>query len=173
MAVTLSGNLNLLWSILDQRTAVTGAANESGSRSISLGSTITIVSGTAAGQVDKVWSDTRVVTTGATDSIDLAGTLTDSFSAVTTFVKVRAILAVAAGANTTTLSAARPAANGSIVFAAASDQIAGVSFGGIIFAWADLQAGVAVAAGTTDLFSVINSAGASATYSIAVLGTSA
>lgn len=173
MAVNVTGSLTLLANIIDQRTAVSGAANETGRRDINVSSSISIVSGTAAGQVDKVWSDTRIVTTGATDSIDLAGTLTDSFGAVTTFVKVRAILAVAAAANTTMLSLARPAANGSILFAAASDQIAGVSFGGIIVAWADLQAGVAVAAGTTDLISIINSAGASATYTIAVLGTSA
>ena len=173
MAVSVSGNIQLLAQIIDARTSVVGAANEQGSRIISISNGLGIVTGTAAGQMDKVWSDTRTVLTTATDSIDLAGTLTDSFGAVVTFLKLRAILAVAALTNTTTLQCARPAANGCTLFGAASGSLAPVSFGGVLIYWADPQAGQPVAAGTTDLINIINGAGASAVYTIAILGTSA
>jgi hypothetical protein len=177
MAVSVTGNINLLINIIDSRTAVTGAAGEVGSRIISPSwGGWAIASGTGVGQADKVWCDTRTVTTGATDAIDMAGTLTDSFGAVVTFVKLRAIVAFAALTNTTTLKIQRPAANGTTLFDAAGAIVSGlaaVSFGGLMIAWADPQAGVAVAAGTTDLITAVNSAGASASYTIAILGTSA
>lgn len=173
MAVSVTGNLSLLLNIIDQRTSVAGSANEQGSRIITMSGGWSVAAGTAAGLADKVWSDTRVVTTGATDSLDFAGTLTDAFGAVVTFVKIRAILALASAANTTTLQALRPAANGLVLFGAASGSLAAVSFGGVMICWADPQAGITVTAGTGDLLSIVNSAGASATYTIAVLGTSA
>jgi len=173
MSVSVTGSIQLLANVIEARTSVTGAANEVGSRSIALSGGWSVSTGTAAGLADKVWSDTRVVLTTATDTIDLATVLTNAFGAVETFVRVRAVLAVAAPTNTTTLQIARPAANGALLFGAASGSLAAVGFGGIIVAWADPQAGIAIAAGTTDLISIINSAGASATYTIAVLGTSA
>lgn len=172
MAVSVTGNISLLAQIIDARTLVSGSANELGSRVISLSGGWSIAAGTGVGQADKVWSDTRVVTTGATDSLDFAGTLTDAFGATVTFVKIRAILAIAALTNTTTLQALRPAANGLVLFGAASGSLAAVSFGGIIIAWSDPQAGITVTPATGDLLSIVNSAGASATYTIAVLGTS-
>lgn len=171
MAVNVNGNIHLTASIADVRTAVAGSALETGRRDAAVDTAWQILTGTAAGLADKVWSDTRIVTTGATDSLDLAGTLTNGFGEVVTFAKLRAILIVAAAANTTTLQIARPAANGILLFAAVSDALATLSAGGF-FCWADPAAGFAVTAATADLLSIINSAGASATYTVILVGTS-
>jgi len=172
MAVTVTGWIKLLASINDARTVVSGAAKEAGARNASIDAGWDVANGTTAGRADKVWADTRTVTTGATDSLYLAGTLTNAFGEVVTFVKLRAIAIKAAAANTTTLQVARPASNGVLLFAAASDALFALSAGGF-FCWADPAAGFAVTAGTGDLLSIINSAGATASYDIVLVGTSA
>jgi hypothetical protein len=171
MAVNVNGYISLLANITDSRTAVSGAGNELGTRAATLSAQWAIQTGTAAGLADKVWSDTRTVTTGALDTIDLAGALTDSFGVIFTVVKLRAILVAAAAANTTTLTLSRPT-NGSNLFAALADAVASLSAGGM-FVWADPAAGVSVTGGSTDLVSITNSSGASATYTIVLVGTSA
>lgn len=133
---------------------------------------IALATGTGANQADKFWSDTRTVTTGATDSLDLAGSLTDVFGATITLARVKAIYVKAAAANTTDLQIARPAANGLVLFAAASDAI-NLKPGGV-FLWCCPDAtAIPVTAGTGDLLSIINAAGASANYDIAIVGSSA
>jgi hypothetical protein len=133
---------------------------------------ISLASGTGANQADKVWTDTRTLTTGATDSLDLAGTLTDVYGATITLARVKAILIKAASGNTTDLQLARPAANGLVLFAAASDAIT-IKPGGFIAWGAPDATAIPVTAGTGDLISVVNAAGASATYDIVVIGASA
>ena len=172
MASAVSGIIKLTATLSDVRSAVAGALKEGGVRSAVGDYGWTIASGTTTGLADKIWSDQRTVTTGATDSIDLAGTLTDSFGETVTFVKVKGILISSAAANTTTLQIARPASNGVILFGAASGALAVLSAGGF-FCWVDPAVGVTVTTGTGDLLSIINSAGASAVYDIMIVGTSA
>jgi hypothetical protein len=173
MAVTVSGSVSVAFNAIDQRTSVTGAANETGTRTAAVSGTWAIATGLTAGLADKIWSDVRTVGTGATDSIDFAAVLINAFGTIETFVKVKAVVIVAASTNTTTLQIARPAAaTGLPIFAATSDALAPLSAGGF-FAWCDPAAGVTAVAGTADILTVINASGASATYSIAVAGTSA
>lgn len=178
MAVLVSGNISVGVDITDARSAVAGAAKGTGSRKLFGSLAWQIASGIAAGQGDKVWADSRTITTGATDSLDLAtgGNLTDEFGAAVVLAKLRAIVLFANGIagvpNTTTLQLARPAANGVPLYAAISDALAPVSAGGIIV-WADPAAGVVPVAATADLISIINSAGASAGCDIYLVGTSA
>lgn len=172
MAVDVSGPIRLSAIITDVRTAITGASNERGSRVSSVEAAWLVASGTAANLADKVWSNTSSPLTGATDSIDLAGTLTDAFGALVTFAKVRGILFVAAAANTTTLTLSRIATAGAPFLAADGDAVAPISGGGF-YAWADPAAGFVVTATSDDIISVVNSAGATATYTILIVGTSA
>lgn len=178
MAVLVSGNIIVGVDVTDARSAVAGAAKSVGSRRIFGTFAWQIASGIAAGQGDKVWADSRVVTTGATDTFDLAtgGTLVDEFGAAVVFAKLRAVVLFANGiagvANTTTLQLARPAANGVPLYAAVSDALAAISAGGLIV-WADPAVGVVPVAATADLITVVNSAGASAGYDIFFVGTSA
>ena len=129
--------------------------------------------GVPADQVDFFWSDERLVTTGATDSIDVAGSLTSLLGGTVTFARIKGILLLnsqnSGVANTTALSLARPGANGVPIFDAASDQIT-ISPGGRILLENPSAAGWAVTAGTGDLISVVNAAGASNTYRIFIWG---
>jgi hypothetical protein len=139
---------------------------------IDVQASIALDNGTGANQADKVFTDTRTVTTGATDSLDLAGTLTDAFGVTFTIARVKAILVKAASANTTDLSIARPAANGLVLFSAASDAIV-IKPGGVFFWAAPDATAIPVTAGTGDLLSIINAAGASANYDLVIVGASA
>ena len=130
--------------------------------------------GVGANQADVLWSDERTVTTGATDSIDLAGVLTGLLGGTLTMVKVKAIRVrnsqKSGVANTTVISLTRPATNGVPIFAAAGDAIP-IHPGGEVLIVNPAAAGYVVTAATGDLIDIVNAAGASATYRIEVLGT--
>jgi hypothetical protein len=133
--------------------------------------TLTLATGTGASQADKVFSDQRTLTASATEDLDFAGSLTDALGAALTFAKIKAILVFAATTNTNNVVISRPAANGLVIFEAASDAIA-VKPGGC-FIWACPGTGITVTAGTGDLLTFTNSAaGTSVIYDIVVIGTS-
>lgn len=138
---------------------------------VNLAKSMVLASGTGADQADKVFADRRTVAAGATDTIDLAGALTDPLGAVVSFAKVKAIV-ISNRSTTQTLTVTRPV-NGAPIFAAAGDAVA-VPPGGVLALAAPGAAGLAtVTAGTGDLLDVVNSAGASADYDVVVIGTSA
>jgi hypothetical protein len=139
---------------------------------IDVQASIALDNGTGANQADKLFTDTRTVTTGATDSIDLAGSLTDAFGATITLARVKAIMVTSAAGNTTDIQVARPASNGVVLFSAVSDAIV-VKPGGVFFWAAPDATAIPVTGGTGDLLSIINAAGASATYNIVIVGSSA
>jgi hypothetical protein len=133
--------------------------------------------GTGAGQVDKIFSDTRTLAPSATEDLDLAGVLLDAFGAAITFARVRGILISAAVGNT----------NNVVVGAVANAWAtllspAGVSQGLITLrpgAWFAAGCGSADATGyavtpaTGDLLHVANSAaGTSVNYDIVIIGAS-
>lgn len=132
-------------------------------------------SGTGAGQVDTVFTDTRTLSASGTENLDLAGVLTGAFGATLTFARIKAVFVSAAAANTNDVQFTRPASNGTPIFMAAGDGIAlrpGAAFGWLC-GTADAT-GVVVTAATGDLLTVTNSAGTtSVTYTVVVLGCSA
>lgn len=140
---------------------------------LSVAKTLALTSGTGANQADKVWSDQRQVAASATDSIDLAGSLTDPFGAALSFARIKLLVVTAAANNTNNVVITRPASNGVPLFSAAGDAIP-VRPGGV-FVWACSDAtGVAVTAGTGDLLDFVNSgAGSSVTYDVVIVGASA
>lgn len=145
---------------------VTGRAPVELLKEISLGS------GTGASQADRLFTDRRTLAASASENLDLAGVLSDAFGAALTFAKLKAIVIVAASANTNNVNVSREATNGVPVFLAAGDGIP-VQPGGM-FVWVAPGAGVTVTAGTGDLVTVANSgAGTSVTYDVYLLGTSA
>ena len=129
---------------------------------------ITIPTGSTSGLANQLWHDQRTVASGATDSLDLAGVLTNAIRQTVTFSAIKLVIIKAAAANTTVLSVTRPAANGVPIFAAAGDACP-VGPGGI-FVWCSPAAGVTVTAGTGDLLDIVNAAGASAVYDVIVIG---
>lgn len=148
----------------------------SASATLSKSYTATLASGTAVGQADKIFHDTRTLAASATEDIDLAGSLTDAFGTTLTFVRIKALIVAAAAANT----------NNVIVGGASATQFVSWNGGathtvtvrpGAAFA---LIAGVAdatgyvTAAGSTDLLKIANSSsGTGVTYDIVVIGASA
>lgn len=130
-------------------------------------------SGVGANQADVIWSDERTVTTGATDSLDLAAVLSGLLGGTLTMARVKAIRVRnsnrAGVANTTNISLTRPAANGVPIFAAAGDAIP-IHPDGEVLIVAPSAGGYVVTAGTADLIDIVNAAGASATYRIEIIG---
>jgi hypothetical protein len=156
LAVTLSA---LLADSLDNSTV-----RDEVSKSYSL----SITNGTGASQANQLWHDTRTVLTGATDSLDLAGVLTNGIRQTVTFASIKLVLVKAAAANSTIISVTRPAANGVPIFSAAGDA-APLGPNGV-FLWSSPVSGVTVTASTGDLLDIVNAAGASATYDIFIVG---
>lgn len=139
---------------------------------IDVSAAVTLDNGTGANQADRVFTDTRTVTTGATDSLDVAGSLTDAFGATITMARVKALYIKSASTNTTDLQLTRPASNGVPLFAATSDAIV-IKPGGVFFWAAPDATAIPVTAATADLINIVNGAGASAVYDIVIVGASA
>lgn len=139
----------------------------------SLSSNFSLTSGTAAGQADRAFTDTRTLGASATEDLDLAGVLLDAFGAAITFVKVKGIFIKAAAANTNNVNVSRPAgATGVPLFLAISDGF--FIPPGFTFAWFGSGAGVTVTPSSGDLITITNSAGGtSVSYDVVIVGTSA
>jgi hypothetical protein len=131
-----------------------------------------LTNGTGANPANKVWSNQSTIAASGTDSIDLAGSLTDAFGAALTFARIKVVMVVAAAGNTNNVNVTRPASNGAPLFLAAGDGIAVRPDG--MFCWVCRDAtGVAVTASTGDLLDIVNSAGGTTvTYDIAIVGSS-
>lgn len=131
-----------------------------------------IASGTASGQADLMFADRRHLAGSATESLDLAGGLTDPFGAALTFAKIKGLFLFSLTEN----------ANNIIVGAAASNAWAGpfgatthtvtVQPGGLLAIVAP-KTGWAVTAGTGDLLKIANAAAGSIDYDLVLIGTSA
>lgn len=128
--------------------------------------------GTAAGMVDRVFTDSRTLAASATEDLDLAGSLTDALGATLTMAKLKFVMIKAASGNTNDVVLSRPTTNGVPLFEAADDAIR-IKPGGC-FMWVVPGSGVTVTAGTGDLLTLTNSAaGTSVSYDIVLMGTSA
>lgn len=130
--------------------------------------------GTAAGQADRVWSDRRTLAASASESLDLAGSLSDALGAAVTFAKVRALLIEASTGNTNNVVVGGAASNAFVNWVSdATDKVV-IKPGGLLLLVAPDTGGYGVTAATGDLLQVANSgAGTGVTYDIAILGTSA
>lgn len=133
-------------------------------------------SGTGVGQADLLFHDTRTLSASATENLDLSGSLADAFGATLAFVKVKAIVFVAAAANTNNVIVGGDVTNTFFpMFGAETDSLIlrpGTTFA--LICGATDSVGYAVTASTADLLKVTNSAGStSVTYDVYIFGTSA
>lgn len=130
-------------------------------------------SGTANGEADRLFSDTRTIAASANEDLDLAGVLEDAFGQVITFAELVAIVIVAAVGNTNNVVVKPAASNGFLgPFGDASDTIT-IKPGGMFVITAP-AAGWTVTGGTGDKLNVANSgAGTGVTYDIFLIGRSA
>lgn len=135
---------------------------------------LTFANGTGANQADRVWSDRRTLAASASESLDLAATLTDPFGATLTLARVKVLLIEAAAANTNNVVIGGAASNAfTSLFGDATDKLV-IRPGGFLLLAAPDATAYAVTAGTGDLLQVANSgAGSSVTYDVTVIGASA
>ena len=138
-----------------------------------LTATESLISGVAAGAVDRVFADERTLIASATEDLDLAAVLLDFAGAAITFAKIKGIFIQAADGNTNNIHVSRPAgATGVPLFLAISDGF--VIPPGFCFAWFGSGAGVVVTPASGDLITITNAAGGTpVTYKVIILGTSA
>jgi len=135
-----------------------------------------MVSGTAAGQADIVFQDTRTLAPSATEDLDLNGTtLQDPFGTNLALLRVKGIFVSAAVANVNNVVVGAAAATQWATLLNATGTVTlrpGASFS----AWAGVAdaTGYAVVGGASDFLRVANSAaGTSVTYDIIIVGCSA
>ncbi len=134
--------------------------------------------GTGANQADLLFIDERTVTTAANDDLDLAGVLTSAFGATITAAELVAVFVInrprSGTANTTNLTIGG-GSNPVVGFLGGTTPTIGpIRPGGFVMIGCGDAAGIgAVTAGTGDILRIANSAGASATYQIAIIARSA
>lgn len=141
-----------------------------GKAAVSISHTVQLTNGTGAGQANQIFTDQRTLAASGTESLDLAGSLTNAFGATLTFTKIKAVYIKAAAGNTNNVRVTRPASNGLPLFLGASDGL-DVLPGGVFFWACSDDTAVAVTGGSGDLLTLTNSSsGSSVTYDIAIVG---
>lgn len=148
----------------------------SGSVPLALSYAVSLASGTAAGQADRIFHDRRTIAASGNDDLDLAAGLNDAFGTSITFAKVKAIVVSAAAGNTNNVLVGGDATSTFLTWVSAEpDSIIlrpGTTFA-LVCGSADAT-GYAVTATTGDLLRITNAAaGTSVTYDIVIIGTSA
>lgn len=143
----------------------------SASQSISYSQTITFTDGSGANQINAIWQDSRQISAGSTDDIDLAGVLTDAFGNTLTFTTIKgmAIFAYAANGDNIKIGGDATAAFINWVDDATDEVI--VAPGGFFMLGNPSAAGYAVTATTGDILQITNADGAAAVdYDIILFG---
>jgi hypothetical protein len=133
-----------------------------------------LASGTAAGQADLIFSDTRTIAASGTDTLDLAGSLVDALGSTLTFARVKGLIIYAAPGNTNDVVYGGAASNTWVgPFVDATDKRK-VKPGGIEVVFAPGAAGFPVTAATADQLLIANGgAGTSVSYDVVIIGASA
>jgi hypothetical protein len=139
---------------------------------ISFTKTWTFTDGAGANQVDQVWSDTRTLSASATEDLDLAGVLTNSFGVTVSFARVKVLWVAPASGNTNNVQVGGAAAAQFVNWVANSSDIVNVRPNGGFLLVAPDATGYAVTATTADLLKFANSAaGTGVTYDIVIIGS--
>lgn len=130
--------------------------------------TTSYTAGTGSGAANHAWHDTRTVSSGGNEDLDLAGGLSRGGYAYT-FTKVKAIYVEASSSNTTNVQIKSAAANGFTGPFADPSDIINIPPGGV-FLVTEPADGWAVTAGTGDLINIADSGAADITYTIVIVG---
>lgn len=143
---------------------------------LSLVQQVALSTGTGAGQADVLFEDTRTLAPSATEDIDLNGTTyRDPFGNNLALLRVKSIFVRAAAANTNNVVVGAAAATQWAALLGATGTVT-LRPGATFAAWAGVAdaVGYVVAAGSTDLLRIANSAaGTAVTYDIVIVGASA
>lgn len=163
MALSTTIDLRVAASLSKDVDLVTGA-----SLSVVGSLAATLTSGTAAGKADLIYHDTRTISSGVTEDIDLAGSLTNGFGEAVVFVKVKLLWLKSAAANTVNFTVFGDAASAPFLNTAATTTT--LTPGGVILLYN--PTGFAVTGTTADILQIAAGA-ANSVIDIIVIGTSA
>lgn len=139
---------------------------------------IELTDGTGANQADIIWFDERTVATGTSVDLDLNGVLTDAFGGTISALELVALFVINAprsgAANTTNLTIGGGTNPITGYMGGTTPTIGPIRPGSFVFLGSSNTAGFgAIVAGTGDILRITNSAGASATFQIAIVARSA
>ena len=164
MASSLAVTLNMILSSVHTNAFDLSTPSEN----LRLDLTDTLANGTSADQANEMWHDRRSLA-ATTESIDLAGSLTNIFGETLTFTSIVAL--IIHNRNTTvghTLTIGGAAANAFTLFADTSDKYV-LGPNGVFMVWEPSAAGKTVTAATGDILKM--DAGANTiSYDIIVIG---
>lgn len=134
---------------------------------------LSFTDGTGANQADILWTDQRTIAASSSETLDLAGVLSDVFGVTVAAAELVALLVYADAGNTNDVVLG-DATNPLALFGGTNPTFS-VKPGGFLFIAAPGAAGQAtIGAGSTDELKVANSgSGTGVTYQIAVLARSA
>lgn len=135
---------------------------------------LALANGTGADQANNMFADERVLAASASESLDLAGGISNALGAVLAFDAIKGILIVADPTNTNNVVVGGAAANAFVgPFADATDKVV-LGPGDAFLFTRRSAAGMVVTAGTGDLLQVANSgAGSAVTYRVILIGEAA
>lgn len=137
---------------------------------------VALGSGTAAGQADKIFHDTRTLAASGTENLDLAASLVDAFGGTITFARVKGLIVAAAAGNTNDVLVGGAGSNAWATWVGDATDVIKLRPGAVFaqFAGAADATAYAVTAATGDLLKVANSSsGSGVTYDIVIIGSSA
>lgn len=168
--MALSGTLTFKYSAEESQTAGLAVARATVEKLFNL----SMPSGTGADQADRIFHANREITASANDDLDLAGVLAGALGGTLTFVKIKAIIIIAAAANVNNVVIGNAAAAQFVgPFGAATHTIT-LGPGDMFVITRRGAAGLAVTATTADTLRIANSGGGSSVfYDIIIIGTSA
>lgn len=131
---------------------------------------IDLANGVALNQADSLYTTQAAITTGATLSIDVKGSLLDPFGAAFTPAKLKVIYIFSSSTNTTDLTLFGDANSVPILNTAATTST--LKPGGMFMVVQPSLAAIPVTAGTGDIIKIVNASGATANVDIILIGTS-
>lgn len=157
----------------------TSAGNFGGSVQAAIEAALSLTDGIGADQADRIYLAERTVLTAANDDLDLAGTsLIDPFGAPLTFAKIKTLMIINAPkvgpANTTNLTIGGGTNPVVGLLGGTTPTLGPMKPGEVLLRHLSSLAGLcSVTPATADVLRIANSSGASATYQILIVGTSA
>jgi hypothetical protein len=138
---------------------------------VALAISLPFTEGTGDDQADRLFHDKRTLGDGASENLDLSGSLADVYGATLTFVKIKAMI-IQNLSSARTLTIGNASSNAFINWVGGTTHMVNIPPGGVLALVAP-KAGFAVTAGTGDILKVLNSAGGACDYHIWIIGTSA
>lgn len=132
--------------------------------------------GAAAGQANKLFTDTRTIAASSNDDLDLNGVLTDAFGGSLALLRVKGLIVAAAAGNANDVVVGAAASSPWLAPFGAGTHTLKVKPGGVLSLFAGLTDATAwpVIAATGDVLRIANGgAGTPVTYDIVIIGADA